>query len=81
MGMIIETLTVLTKNDKQTGQLIPFEWDKCEQDFQIIKEALISAKVLMSPDLGRVFLRINACENEFRATLEQLSDENNCAVD
>lgn len=81
MGIIIKTLTVLTQKDKQSGQPIPFEWDKREQDFQIIKEALISAPVLMSPDLGRVFLRNNACENEYRATLEQLSDENNHVVD
>ena len=57
MGIISRPLTALTRKDKLTGQPVMFEWStKCEESFQKIKEMLISAPVLIPPDLDKEFL-------------------------
>ena len=54
MGIISMPLTALTRKNKQTGQLVTFEWsDKCEESFQKIKNMLISAPLLVPPDLDK----------------------------
>ena len=55
--MISKLLAAMTTKDKQSDLLVPFEWDdQCEQDFQTIEKALISAPVLMSTDLDKEVL-------------------------
>ena len=46
--------------------------DKCEESFQKIKSMLVSAPLLVPPDLDKVFLWVDACEDGFGATLEQI---------
>ena len=76
MEVICRPLTALTKKDKQTGQPVTFEWStECEETFQKIKEMLISSPVLVPPDLDRLFLWVNACEEGFGAILEQTSED------
>ena len=67
-------LTALTRKNKQTGQPITFEWsDKCEESFQKIKNMLISAPLLVPPDLCKEFsLWVDACEDGFGVILEQI---------
>ena len=67
-------LTALTRKNKQTGQPVTFEWsDKCEESFQKIKNMLISAPLLVPPDLDKeFFLWVDACEDGFGVILEQI---------
>ena len=74
MGIISMPLTALTRKNKQTGLPVTLEWsDKCEESFQKIKNMLITAPLLVPPDLDKeFFLWVDACEDGFGVILEQI---------
>ena len=72
-------LIALTKKNNQTGQPVTFEWNNkyYKESFQKIKNVLCSSPVLIPPDLDKeIFLWVDACEDGFGATLEQMGVDN-----
>ena len=75
MAMIARPLTALTRKDKTTGRTVIFEWSQeCDEAFQTLKTMLMTAPVLIPPDLSRVFLWTDASARGFGAVLEQRDD-------
>ena len=76
MAAIARPLTALTRKDKTTGNTVIFEWNaECEEAFQMLKTMLITAPVLIPPDLSKeFFLWTDASARGFGAVLEQKDD-------
>ena len=56
MAMIARPLTALTRKDKTTGRTVIFEWSQeCDEAFQTLKTMLMTAPVLIPPDLSKEF--------------------------
>ena len=54
--MIACPLTALTRKDKTTGRTVIFEWSQeCDEAFQTLKTMLMTAPVLIPPDLSKEF--------------------------
>ena len=68
MAAIARPLTALTRKDKITGNTVAFEWNaECEEAFLMLKSMLVTAPVLIPPDLSKEFLLMPVLED-----LEQL---------
>ena len=76
MAAIARPLTALTRKDKTTGNTVIFEWNaECEEAFQTLKTMLMTAPVLIPPDLSKeFFLWTDASARGFGAVLEQKDD-------
>ena len=76
MAMIARPLTALTRKDKTTGRTVIFEWSQeCDEAFQTLKTMLMTAPVLIPPDLSKeFFLWTDASARGFGAVLEQRDD-------
>lgn len=56
MAMVTWPLTALTRKDKITGNTVIFEWNaECEGTFKMLKTMLVTAPILIPPDLLRDF--------------------------
>lgn len=56
MAAIAHPLTALTRKDKMTGNTVVFEWNtECEESFNTLKKMLVTAPVLIPPDLSKEF--------------------------
>ena len=77
MAAIARPLTALTRKDKTTGNTVVFEWNaECEEAFLTLKSMLVTAPVLIPPDLSKeFFLWTDASARGFGAVLEQKDDE------
>ena len=73
MAVIARPLIALTRKDKTTGTTVVFEWStECEEGFLMLKSVLVTAPVLMPPDLSKeFFLWTDASARGFGAVLEQ----------
>ena len=67
----------MTGKDKDTGSVVKFVWDdQRESAFQKVKEMLVSAPLLHSPNLSKpFFLWTDASEKDFGALLEQEGED------
>ena len=76
MAAIARPLTALTRKDKTTGNTVIFEWKaECEEAFRMLKTMLITAPVLIPPDLSKeFFLWTDDSARGFGAVLEQKDD-------
>ena len=77
LSKIAGPLYKLTRKDKDTGKTQPFEWTETqEKAFNIIKEMLISAEVMVYPDFNKqFFITTDAAKVGLGAVLQQ-KDEN-----
>jgi len=68
--------TALTRKDKTTRNTVIFQWNsECEEAFQTLKTMLITAPVLIPPNLSKeFFLWTDASAQGFGAVLEQKDD-------
>ena len=56
LAVVTRSLTALTRKDKNTGATVSFVWDsQCESAIQLIKSMLVSAWLLLPPDLSKPF--------------------------
>ena len=74
--MIARPLTALTRKDKATGRTVIFKWSEDrEEAFQTLKTMLVTAPVLIPPDLFKeFFLWTDASARGFGTILEQRDD-------
>ena len=70
---IVCPLTTLTRKDKTTGRTVIIEWSKdCEEAFQTLKTMLMTAPVLIPPDLSEeFFLWTDTSAHRFGVVLKQ----------
>ena len=55
-AVIVQPLTALMRQDKESKKTVPFVWDdKCEAAFQKVEELLITATLLYPPDFTKNF--------------------------
>jgi len=76
-AVVVRPLTALTRQDKKSKALVPFEWnEECESTFLEAKRLLVSAPLLHPPNLDKQFsLWTDASGLGLGALLEQEGED------